>query len=74
MAHGVVPALTGDGTLGIGRGFTAQLWDGFDPQAMDRDPGVGWYEEDNFMRPPYIPINTAITEPTGGGGYGERRT
>lgn len=69
MAHGVVPALTGDETLGIGRGFTAQLWDGFDPQAMDRDPGVGWYEEDNFMRPPYIPINTAVTEPTGGGGY-----
>jgi hypothetical protein len=37
------------------------LWDGFDPQAMLRDRSLGWYDEDDFVNPPNIPANTAIT-------------
>jgi len=58
MAHGVQPTLVGSGLGGIGRGFTPELWDGFDPQAMDRDPGLGFYEQDDFMCPPTFPVAT----------------
>lgn len=65
MAHGVQPQLTGSNTLGHGREFTAELWDGYDPQAMDRDPSLGFYDQDDFMNPPNFPANTAITALSG---------
>ena len=64
MAHGVQPQLTGSNTLGHGREFTAEVWDGYDPQAMDRDPSLGFYDADDFINPPNFPANTAITATT----------
>ena len=67
MGYGQVqPQLTGSNALGRGRGFTAEVWDGFDPAAMDRDPGIGFYQQDDFMRWIWIPANTAITATVNG--------
>jgi hypothetical protein len=58
MAHGVQVQLTGSNALGHGREYTAEFWDGFDPQAMDRDLSIGWYEQDNFINPPHFPASS----------------
>ena len=65
MAYGVQPQLTGSNTLGHGREFTAEVWDGYDPAAMDRDPSIGFYDADDFMNPINVPANTAITATMG---------
>lgn len=52
MAHGVQPALVGSGIAGVGRPFTAELWDGYDPQAFLRNPGLGNHFEEDFLTPP----------------------
>ena len=49
MAHGVQAHLTGSGLAGHGRPYTAELWDGFDPQAMDRDQALGHYDQVDFV-------------------------
>jgi hypothetical protein len=61
MAHGVQVELTGSGLGGVGRGFSPVLWDGYDPQAMDRDPSIGCYDQDDFMNPPTFPVSSAAT-------------
>jgi hypothetical protein len=56
----VQTALTeGSGIAGAGRPYTAELWDGFDPGAMDRDPALGHYFQDDFMCPPTFAANSA---------------
>lgn len=57
MAYQVQPALTAGGIAGQGRGFTAELWDGFDPAAIDRNPALGHYHQDDFFCPPVQAAN-----------------
>lgn len=62
MGYGqVTPDILGTNTLGRGRNWTARVWEGFDPAAMDRDPSIGFYQQDDFMGHFHIPANTAIT-------------
>lgn len=65
MAYGVQPQLTGSNTLGHGREFTAEVWDGYDPAAMDRDPSIGFYDADDFMNGPVFPANSALAGASG---------
>lgn len=59
MAHGVVPAVNSGGIAGAGRQFTAELWDGFDPSAFQRNPAMGHFFQDNFLTPPVFAANSA---------------
>lgn len=61
MAYQVQAQVTGDSSLGHGREFTAEVWDGFDPAAMDRDSGLGWYQQEMYTKNVHVPANTAIT-------------
>lgn len=49
MAYHVQPAVTGSGLAGAGRPYTAQLWDGYDPAAMLRDPSLGHFDQVDFV-------------------------
>lgn len=61
MAHNVQAALTGSGLGGQGKPYTAELWDGFDPMAMDRDVALGTYDQVDFVNDvPVIATNLAV--------------
>jgi hypothetical protein len=66
MAYHVQPALIAGGIAGIGRGFTPELWDGFDPAAVERNPGLGIFFQDEFIgNTPTAAANTAAGSVSG---------
>lgn len=65
MAYQVQSALTGSGLGGSGRNYTAELWDGFDPAAFDRNPAMGHYFQDDFLSPPLWTASATTTGATG---------
>jgi hypothetical protein len=66
MAYQVQPALIAGGIAGIGRGFSPELWDGFDPAAIDRNPALGIYYQEEFIHnTPVAAANTAAASVSG---------
>lgn len=60
MAYQVIPSLVGSGLAGMGRPYSAELWDGFDPAAMARDPALGHFYQSDFTGDcPVIVTNSA---------------
>jgi len=65
MAWGVLPTLVGAGIAGIGRGFTPELWDGCDPQAILRDPSLGHFYQTTFIDGPIFAAASAAGSVSG---------
>lgn len=58
MAYGVQPTVVGSGIAGMGRTFTAELWDNVDPAAIARFPSLGHFFQDMFICPPTFAANS----------------
>lgn len=68
MSHAVQPAVNSGGLAGAGRQYTAELWDGYDPAAMLRDPTIGHFDQVDFASTPcpIVATNLALANFAGG--------
>jgi hypothetical protein len=65
MGNSVQPALSAGGIAGIGRSYTAALWDGVDPAAIQR-LNLGYFYEEHFQEnTPVAANNTAAASVSG---------